>query len=115
MVNLLAPPPYKTYTRLPECQRHPEYYLDDGNLILKVWFIFVIYGHQLIGYQAKNTLFRVWDVSFRRHSTQFDFRLRNTTYTWGEIADGTDDDHPLELHGVEASDVECFLWVIYPP
>lgn len=66
--------------------------------------------------QAEKTLFRVWDVSFRRHSTHFNFRLQNPTYTWAEgIADGTDDEHPLELPGVKASDVECLLWVIYPP
>jgi len=97
MAKDTAPPPYGEKS---SWEKHPEYYLDDGNLTILV----------------DNVLFRVWDTSFRRHSTYFDSKLGQATYTWTkDFPDGADDDHPLVLHDTKSSDFECLLWVIYPP
>ncbi|KAJ7601875.1 hypothetical protein B0H17DRAFT_853235, partial [Mycena rosella] len=68
-------------------RRHPEYYFDDGNLVV------------LVG----TVLFRLWDSTFRRHATAF------------PLDKAPDDAHPLVLPGVAAADFERLLWVIYPP
>ena len=65
--------------------------------------------------QVKNTLYRVWDTSFRRHSRFFKQTLPVAQHTWsGDVADGTDEDHPLVLELVQPCDFESLLSVIYP-
>ncbi|TBU56272.1 hypothetical protein BD310DRAFT_882888 [Dichomitus squalens] len=76
---------------------HPEYYLEDGNLVI----------------QVENTLFRVFRSTFTRHSAFFKdlFSLPGPVGT----AEGLDDDNPLQFSGISAIDFERLLWVLYPP
>ena len=65
--------------------------------------------------QVKNTLYRVWNTSFRRHSKHFESMLAVDQYSWSrDVADGIDEDHPLRLE-VHRSHFDCLLSVIYPP
>ncbi|KAI1788338.1 hypothetical protein LXA43DRAFT_1159976 [Ganoderma leucocontextum] len=76
---------------------HPDYYLEDGNLVI----------------QVENTLFRVFRSTFTRHSAFFKdlFSLPGPVGT----AEGLDDDTPLQFSGISAVEFERLLWVLYPP
>ncbi|PIL33811.1 hypothetical protein GSI_04436 [Ganoderma sinense ZZ0214-1] len=76
---------------------HPEYYLEDGNLVI----------------QVENTLFRVFRSTFTRHSAFFKdlFSLPGPVGT----AEGLDDDNPLQFSGISVVEFERLLWVLYPP
>ena len=66
--------------------------------------------------QVQDTLFRVWTTSFRRHSKGFDDLLRRQmVLKSGSIPDGANDEQPLYIEDVKASEFECLLWIIYPP
>jgi hypothetical protein len=66
--------------------------------------------------QVKNTLYRVWNTSFCRHSKHFERTLAVDQYSWSrDVADGTNEDHPLRLELVQPYDFDCLLSVIYPP
>ncbi|KAJ7802667.1 hypothetical protein B0H14DRAFT_2464125 [Mycena olivaceomarginata] len=92
------PPPYiPDSTSEPLATRkHDEYYFEDGNLVI----------------QVSGILFRVWDGALRRHSKAFPVAPVSLL---DKIPDGTDDEHPLVLEGVESTDFERLLWIIYPP
>jgi hypothetical protein len=62
--------------------------------------------------QVSGILFRVWDGALRRHSKAFPVAPVSLL---DKIPDGTDDEHPLVLEGVESTDFERLLWIIYPP
>jgi hypothetical protein len=100
MAKGTVPRPYTTYEQKSESWvKHSEYYFDNGNLFILV----------------KDTLFSVWDTSFCRHSKYFERTLPVGKHTWSRnIADGTDEDHPLRLELEKPYDFECLLSVIYP-
>ncbi|RPD57425.1 hypothetical protein L226DRAFT_554217 [Lentinus tigrinus ALCF2SS1-7] len=76
---------------------HPDYYFEDGNLIILV----------------ENTLFRVFRSTFTRHSAVFR-DLFNLPRPVGGSAEGLDDDNPLHFSGISAVDFERLLWILYP-
>ncbi|KAH9912776.1 uncharacterized protein BXZ73DRAFT_55888 [Epithele typhae] len=77
--------------------RHPDYYLEDGNLVILV----------------EKTLFRVFRSTFTRHSPVFRdlFSLPNPE---GSTSEGMDDANPVQLSGISPVDFERLLWVLYP-
>ncbi|KAI0735308.1 hypothetical protein C8Q76DRAFT_610069 [Earliella scabrosa] len=77
---------------------HPDYYFEDGNLVILV----------------ENTLFRVFRSTFIRHSAVFRdlFSLPGPV---GGPTEGQDDDCPLHFSGISAVEFERLLWVLYPP
>ncbi|KAJ7175736.1 hypothetical protein C8R46DRAFT_1214199 [Mycena filopes] len=78
-------------------RRHEEYYFEDGNLVI----------------QVSGILFRIWDGSLRRHSKAFP--IPPVSLLDKVANDGTDDEHPLVLEGVDPADFERLLWIVYPP
>ncbi|KAF7373438.1 hypothetical protein MSAN_00553400 [Mycena sanguinolenta] len=92
-----GPPPYINDSTIEPLatRRHDEYYFADGNLVI----------------QVSGILFRVWDGALRRHSKAFPVGVS----LLDKVPDGTDDEHPLVLEGVEPLDFERLLWIIYPP
>jgi len=98
MIPDVGPPPYKAKNGTPK--RHNEYYLEGGNLVI----------------QVQETLFRVWKTSFRTHSKGFKALLGpQKVLVSRSIPDGADDEHPLYLEDIKASEFEYLLWIIYPP
>jgi len=97
MAKGTASPTYGPYKQKSESwMKHSVYYLENGNLFILV----------------EDTLFSVWDTSFRRHSKYFESTLAVAKYTWSRCtADGTDEEHPLLLR---PCDFVCLLSVIYP-
>ncbi|KAG6857750.1 hypothetical protein H0H87_004166 [Tephrocybe sp. NHM501043] len=92
-------PPYPPAENdYPRPNKHVEYYLEDGNLVVLI----------------KNTLFKIWDGSFRRHS-EFFSRASFSLLEVDKGIEGSDDEHPLVLDGVEVGDFEKLLWIVYPP
>ncbi|KAG6864789.1 hypothetical protein C0991_007163 [Blastosporella zonata] len=65
--------------------------------------------------KIKDTLFKVWDGSFRRHSEFFSSASFHPLLDIDKGVEGSDDEHPLVLEGVEVTDFEKLLWIIYPP
>ena len=60
--------------------------------------------------QTENILFKVWNITFLRHSEWFRHRL-----TKGLEAERYEDDsYPLVLEGIKSSDFERLLWILYP-
>ncbi|KAK7029792.1 hypothetical protein R3P38DRAFT_2931273 [Favolaschia claudopus] len=100
MVNTDAPepPPYLPDSTVEPLatRKHDEYYFEDGNIVI----------------QVSGTLFRLWDGTLRRHSKAFPVPPVSLL---DKVQDGTDDEHPLVLEGVDSSDFERLLWIIYPP
>jgi hypothetical protein len=101
--------------------RHPDYYLEDGNLVVLVRLVFcnAIEVHKPGVRQVEGTLFNVHRSTLTRHSSVFRdvFALPapaaapNAPY----IAEGTSDEFPLQLAGIPSVDFERLLWVLYPP
>ncbi|KAG6813760.1 hypothetical protein H0H92_007712 [Tricholoma furcatifolium] len=63
--------------------------------------------------QVENTLFKIWDGSFRRHS-EFFKSAPASLLDMGKGDEGSDDEHPLVLDGVQVADFERLLWIVYP-
>ncbi|KAF8070386.1 hypothetical protein FPV67DRAFT_1668243 [Lyophyllum atratum] len=63
--------------------------------------------------KVNETLFKVWDGSFLRHS-EF-FQAVTSLLDIDTAAEGSDGEHPLILDGVQVADFERLLWIIYPP
>ncbi|EPT02470.1 hypothetical protein FOMPIDRAFT_1118284 [Fomitopsis schrenkii] len=76
---------------------HEEFYFADGNLTLLV----------------EDTLYRVFRSTFTRHSSVWR-DLYDIPGPIGLPAEGSDDEHPLVLHGVFKHEFERLLWIIYP-
>ncbi|KAG6920041.1 hypothetical protein DXG01_010109 [Tephrocybe rancida] len=113
-----GPPPYPADTNHPRPGRHAEYYLEEGNLVLLVSSrVLILLGlssaTDMMVCKVKDTLFKIWDGSFRRHSEFF----KNTSSSLLDIdkgIEGSDDEHPLVVDNVEAADFEKLLWIVYP-
>ncbi|TDL18025.1 hypothetical protein BD410DRAFT_512536 [Rickenella mellea] len=84
-------------TDVPSVSRHPEYYFDDGNLVL----------------QVENVLFRVFRSTFNRHSAVFREVLAAPADS--NNCEGESDRKPFLLLGISAVDFERLLSIIYPP
>ncbi|OSC98445.1 hypothetical protein PYCCODRAFT_1001730 [Trametes coccinea BRFM310] len=78
---------------------HPDYYLEDGNLVILV----------------ENTLFKLFRSTLVRHSVVFKDLFSLPTGQSGASIEGNDDDNPLHFSGISAIDFERLLWVLYPP
>jgi len=76
--------------------RHPEYYLEDGNVTFLV----------------ENHLFRVHRFFFQRDSPVFKTML-SLPVAEGRVAEGSSDDLPIFLEQVKSSDFAQLLWVYY--
>lgn len=62
--------------------------------------------------QVEDTLFKVPRASFERSELfATTFSLSNTENT---VVDGSDDEHPFKLDGINKSDFQAFLEVLYP-
>ncbi|KAI0352036.1 hypothetical protein OH77DRAFT_1429073 [Trametes cingulata] len=86
-------------TKPPFAAPHPDYYFDDGNLVILV----------------ENTLFRLFRSTFTRHSVVFNDLFSLPIGQDGPPAEGQDDDNPLHFSGISSTDFERLLWVLYPP
>ncbi|KAI0071179.1 hypothetical protein K474DRAFT_1776334 [Panus rudis PR-1116 ss-1] len=79
---------------------HPEYYFEDGNLVILV----------------ENILFRVFRSTFTRHSSTFSDLFDLPQPSDNELLiEGASDANPVTLSGVSATDFERLLWILYPP
>ncbi|KAI0732483.1 hypothetical protein C8Q72DRAFT_817125 [Fomitopsis betulina] len=76
---------------------HEEFYFEDGNLTLLV----------------EDTLYKVFRSTFTRHSSLWR-DLYGMPHPTAMPMDGSDDEHPLVLHGVYKHEFERLLWIIYP-
>jgi len=78
--------------------RHPDYYLEDGNIVFLV----------------EKILFRVHRYFFTRESKVFRdmFSMPSGTET---IVEGLSDDKPIFLEGVKSVDFQRLLWLFYDP
>ncbi|KAI8978253.1 hypothetical protein BD414DRAFT_421962 [Trametes punicea] len=82
----------------PSLIQHPDYYFEDGNLVILV----------------ENTLFRLFRSTFTRHSVVFRDLFSLPTGQDGMDVEGHNDDNPLHFSGISATDFERLLWVLYP-
>ncbi|KAF8341024.1 hypothetical protein F5887DRAFT_830944, partial [Amanita rubescens] len=80
---------------LKHLDRHPEYYIPDGNI------------HILV----EKTLFKVHSHFFLRESPKFQEYLQNS----GQAQKGTSDSNAVVLENVTAHEFSVFLWVFYDP
>ena len=96
--------------------RHPEYYLQDGDVIFLVspeGFLFAgrcSYPHIS---KVENTLFKIHKrLLIRSEDSTFAtmFKLPRSSQTEGET-----DDTPIELNGDSVQDFEGLMRVLYPP
>ncbi|KAH6910303.1 hypothetical protein BKA70DRAFT_1100822, partial [Coprinopsis sp. MPI-PUGE-AT-0042] len=78
-------------------EKSEQFFFDQPDLILK----------------AGNTLFKVPSFYFRRESKVFQDMYQ---LPQGDAApvDGSSEEHPLILHGIQANDLECILRVMFP-
>jgi len=76
--------------------RHPNYYLEDGNIIFLV----------------EKILFRVHRYFFTRESKVFRDMFSMPS---GTIVEGLSDDKPIFLEGVKSVDFQRLLWLFYDP
>ncbi|KII95607.1 hypothetical protein PLICRDRAFT_96246 [Plicaturopsis crispa FD-325 SS-3] len=79
--------------------RHPDYYFDDGNLVILV----------------EDMLFSVHRSTFTGHSRVFKDLFTLPVPSSGNPVEGSTDEHPIELHGISKTDFERLLWILYPP
>src|ERR1700761_895721 len=101
MSNQMSQSPSKsTETRVSHksIERHPEYYFEDGNVIL------------LVG----NVLFNVHRGVLLRHSEVF-CSLFSLPQPAGKHIEGSKDAYPVKLEHVSSVDFERLLWILYPP
>ena len=70
--------------------------------------------HQHRGLQVEGVLFKVPRRPFEHDSAFGDtFKLPSVDHPAGE--EGTSDEHPLPLHGIEEAEFRAFLSVIFRP
>ncbi|KJA28690.1 hypothetical protein HYPSUDRAFT_211367 [Hypholoma sublateritium FD-334 SS-4] len=67
-----------------------------------------------ITFQVGNTLFRVPKTGFQVPGTVFEAMFSLPSNETKEIAEGSNDDNPIHLHGIDESKFRAFLTVLYP-
>jgi len=95
--STIDPPPFPVDMPLLPMY-HPEFYFEDGNLVILV----------------ENTLFRVFRSTFTRHSPVFK-ELFSLPEPGGFPSEGSEDENPLYLSGILSVDFARLLWILYPP
>ncbi|EGN92768.1 hypothetical protein SERLA73DRAFT_190621 [Serpula lacrymans var. lacrymans S7.3] len=78
--------------------RHPEYYLEDGNVVI----------------QVDELLFHVHRSTFIRHSTVFADIFSLPVSANPELVEGFSDEYPLRFPGICSTDFERLMWILYP-
>jgi hypothetical protein len=100
-----------------ECKRSAQFFFDQPDLVLQVRALCLMMAQlgclHRCG-QAEDTLFKVHSLYFRRESKVFQDTYLMPQGGIGAAVDGSSEDHPLVLNGVQAKDVDCVLRVMFP-
>jgi hypothetical protein len=111
----IADPSSPRADQAPSLERDEAFYFKFETVTFRVHFnlffrsLFIIYTIL----QVEDTLFRVFKRGFQVQGTTFETMFSLPENPSG-IVEGTDDSHPIHLHGISKVKFQCFLRVLYP-